>query len=57
MVGSWIGENLIRSPSIEAFDLILIALVPLAAALGMATWSDKRGTYGEPFGMDDDPLG
>ncbi len=48
VVGSWIGENLIRSPSIEAFDLILIALVPLAAALGMATWSDKRGTYGSP---------
>jgi len=48
VVGSWLGENLIRSPSIEAFDLILIALVPLAAALGMATWSDKRGTYGSP---------
>ena len=48
VVGSWIGENLIRSPSIEAFDLILIALLPLAAALGMATWSDKRGTYGSP---------
>ena len=48
VVGSWIGEKLIRSPSIEAFDLILIALIPLAAALAMATWSDKRGTYGSP---------
>ncbi len=48
VVGSWIGEALIRSPAIEAFDLILIALLPLAAALGLAAWSDKRGTYGSP---------
>lgn len=48
VVGSWIGENLIRHPSIEAFDLIIIALVPLIAALVLAAWSDKRGTYGDP---------
>jgi AAA family ATP:ADP antiporter len=48
VAGSWIGENLIRAPSIEAFDLILIALVPLIAALALATWSDRRGTCGSP---------
>jgi AAA family ATP:ADP antiporter len=46
--GSWLGENLMRSSSIEAFDLIIIALAPLIAALALATWSDKRGTYGDP---------
>lgn len=46
--GSWIGERLVRLPSIEAFDLILLSLLPLALALALAAWSDRRGTYGEP---------
>ena len=46
--GSWVGEHLIRDFDIEAFDLILFAIVPLVAALAMATWSDRRGTYGTP---------
>jgi AAA family ATP:ADP antiporter len=46
--GSWIGEHLIRDVGLEAFDLILISLVPLGLALAMAAWSDRRGTYGSP---------
>ena len=48
VAGSWIGEELVGFASIEAFDLILISLVPLLGALVLATWSDRRGTYGDP---------
>jgi len=47
-VGSWIGEKLVKLPSIAAFDLILVALVPLGLALMLASWTDRRGTYGDP---------
>ena len=47
-VGSWLGERLIASPVIEAFDLILLALLPLAASIALAAWTDRRGTYGMP---------
>lgn len=46
--GSWIGESLIRSGVFQAFDLILCALIPLCAAIALASWSDRRGTYGVP---------
>jgi AAA family ATP:ADP antiporter len=49
-VGSWLGEHLVRLPSIEAFDLILVALIPLGMALVLAAWTDRRGTYGDPSG-------
>lgn len=47
-VGSWLGERLVRLPSVEAFDLILISLLPLGLALILAAWTDRRGTYGNP---------
>jgi AAA family ATP:ADP antiporter len=47
-LGSWLGQVLVRLPAIEAFDLILVALVPLALALSLAVWTDHRGTYGDP---------
>ncbi len=47
-LGSWIGRQLILLPAIDAFDLILIALIPLGLALAFAMQTDKRGTYGEP---------
>ena len=47
-LGSWVGEKLIALPAIAAFDVILIALVPLGASLFLAAWTDKRGTYGDP---------
>lgn len=46
--GSWLGERLIRLQAIESFDLILIALIPLVVALGLAALTDRRGTYGDP---------
>lgn len=48
VVGSWLGEQLVQFESIQAFDLILISIVPLLAALALANWSDHRGTYGSP---------
>lgn len=47
-VGSWLGERLVRQPAIEAFDLILVSLLPLGLALILAVWTDRRGTYGDP---------
>jgi len=47
-LGSWLGQVLVRLPAIEAFDLILISLVPLGLALWLAVWTDRRGTYGDP---------
>jgi ATP:ADP antiporter, AAA family len=47
-VGSWLAERLLRFDRIQAFDLILLALVPLSLALLLAAWSDKRGAYGHP---------
>jgi AAA family ATP:ADP antiporter len=48
VVGSWLGEQLVQFEAIEAFDLILISILPLLAALILADWSDRRGTYGSP---------
>lgn len=47
-LGSWLGEKLVKLPQVEAFDLMLIALLPLGVALGLAVWTDRRGTYGDP---------
>ncbi len=47
-LGSWIGQKLVTLPAIDAFDLILVALIPLGASLAFAMITDKRGTYGDP---------
>ncbi len=47
-LGSWLGQTLIRLPAVEAFDLILVALIPLGLALYLAARTDRRGTYGDP---------
>lgn len=47
-LGAWIGQELIESNRVEAFDLILLALIPLAAAISLAVVTDKRGSYGKP---------
>ena len=46
--GSWLGERLVRMPAVEAFDLIIFAMLPLGMALALASWIDRRGTYGSP---------
>jgi AAA family ATP:ADP antiporter len=47
-VGAWAGERLLALERVQAFDLILLALLPLGLALALAVWSDRRGTYGAP---------
>ncbi len=47
-LGSWLGQKLVSLRSVDAFDLILVALVPLAASLALAMVTDRRGTYGDP---------
>ncbi|MDX1556897.1 MAG: hypothetical protein R3212_12775, partial [Xanthomonadales bacterium] len=47
-VGSWLGRKLILLPAIDAFDMILVALLPLAASLALAIITDRRGAYGDP---------
>ncbi len=48
VVGSWLSRTLVALPSISAFDLILIALLPLSASLALAMVIDRRGAYGDP---------
>ncbi|MDX1513433.1 MAG: hypothetical protein R3174_06785 [Gammaproteobacteria bacterium] len=48
VLGSWIGERLVRSEWLEAFDLILLSIAPLAAAIWLARRADARGAYGHP---------
>ncbi|MGB5344929.1 MAG: Npt1/Npt2 family nucleotide transporter [Woeseia sp.] len=47
-IGSWLGQQLVKLPTVEAFDLILVSLIPLGLALVLASWADRRGTYGDP---------
>jgi AAA family ATP:ADP antiporter len=47
-VGSWAGEQIVNLEWADAFQLILLALLPLAAAVTLALWTDRRGTYGHP---------
>jgi AAA family ATP:ADP antiporter len=47
-LGSWIGQKLVSLPQIDAFDLILVALLPLAASLAFAIRTHRRGAYGDP---------
>ena len=51
VAGSWIGEQLLRSAGIQAFDLILLAIVPLAVALWLAARADRRGSHGDPSAL------
>jgi AAA family ATP:ADP antiporter len=48
VVGSWLGERLIRTQWLDSFDLILLALVPLGCSLYLTSWIDQRGTLGQP---------
>lgn len=47
-LGSWMGERLLRTEWVDAFGLILLAILPLAAAVRLALWTDRRGSYGRP---------
>jgi AAA family ATP:ADP antiporter len=47
-LGAWVGQQLIESELIAAFDLIPLAIIPLGIAVSLTVWTDKRGTYGHP---------
>lgn len=47
-LGAWLGQTLIESERVGAFDLILLSLIPLAAAISLAVMTDKRGSHGKP---------
>lgn len=47
-LGAWVGERLISIERLDAFDLILLALIPLGAALFMTILTDRRGAFGAP---------
>lgn len=44
--GSWLGERLIRIDWLDSFDLILLAVLPLAFAVWLAHLVDHRGSEG-----------
>ncbi|HLA38435.1 MAG TPA: hypothetical protein VJ417_00485 [Candidatus Glassbacteria bacterium] len=48
VVGSWAGERLLLLRWLDAFDLILLALIPLALAVWLSRFIDQRGTVGQP---------
>lgn len=43
VVGSWLGELLIKGLSLETFHLLLLACIPLLVALALARWVDRHG--------------
>ncbi len=43
VVGSWLGERLVKGLAVETFHLLLIATIPLLAALALARWVDRHG--------------
>jgi AAA family ATP:ADP antiporter len=50
VVGSWVGERAVELHWLNAFDLILLALIPLGLAVTLARHIDRRGTLGHPNG-------
>jgi len=48
VVGSWAGQRLISKAWLDSFDLILLALIPLACSVYLTRWIDQRGTLGDP---------
>jgi len=47
-LGAWLGQQLIEREIVAAFDLILLAILPLGTAVVLTVWTDRRGTYGHP---------
>ena len=48
--GSWIGERAVELQWLNAFDLILLALIPLGLAVALARFIDQRGTLDHSSG-------
>ena len=52
VVGSWLGERLIKDFALETFHLLLLAGLPLLAALALARWVDRHGVSANHAGAD-----
>lgn len=50
--GSWVGERLVKDWSIDTFDLLPLAIMPLLAALAFARWVDRHGVSARHAGAD-----
>lgn len=53
MVGSWVGERLLRLNWLSTFDLILLAIIPIGAAIALAYRVDKRESQRAPHSLSD----
>ncbi|MCB1867065.1 MAG: hypothetical protein KDI43_00670 [Gammaproteobacteria bacterium] len=53
VVGSWLGEKMVKDMEIETFHLLLIACIPLIAALLLARWVDRHGVSRNHEGISD----
>lgn len=52
VVGSWLGEIMVKDLAIETFHLLLVACVPLLLALMLARWVDRHGVSKNHSGTD-----
>ncbi len=52
VVGSWLGERLIRDFAVDTFDLLPLATLPLLGALALARWVDRHGVTSHHAGAD-----
>jgi len=52
VAGSWLSEQLVRRWQVETFDLLLYAVIPLALALGLAHYVDRRGVTRDRAGVE-----
>jgi len=52
VVGSWLGERLVKAMAVDAFHLLVIACVPLLGALALARWVDRHGVSPHHAGAD-----
>jgi AAA family ATP:ADP antiporter len=50
VVGSWLGELLVKRFALDTFHLLLLAVLPLLAALLLARWVDRHGVSAQHAG-------
>ena len=53
VVGSWLGEKMVKDLAIETFHLLLVASIPLLLALALARWVDRHGVSKNHSGAGD----
>ncbi len=51
VAGSWFGESLVKGLALDSFHLLLLAVLPLLAALQLARWVDRHGVSAHHAGV------